>query len=149
MNGNNIPKISCFGTCFDSNGKKIDICRFGAPEVLRFQHRCAKSDVWSFGCLIWECVTLGGTLYANISSNEIISRIKEGVRPERVPYIHNDMHQLLLNCWQIEPSERPTFSEITSILWQFLSSPQHILSFKRREGYTLPYYLPSLEEQNI
>lgn len=143
----NIPKISCFGVCFDDNGRKVDSNRYSAPEVLRFQHLCIQSDIWSFGCLIWECCSLGGTLYPEIQSNDLCSRIKEGVRPERIHYIHNDMHQLLINCWQIEPSERPTFSEITSVLWQFLSSPQHILSFQRREGYTLPCYLPLLEIQ--
>lgn len=148
MTGANIPKIAFFGMCFDSNGKRIDTSRFSAPEVLRFQHLCIQSDVWSFGCLIWECCSLGGTLFPSINSNELVSRIKEGARPERIPYIHNDMHQLLLNCWQIEPSERPTFPEITSLLWQFLSSPQHILTFRRPDGYTLPYYLPLLEEQN-
>lgn len=148
MTRDNIPKISCFEGCFDINGKKVDYSRFSAPEVLRFQHHCLQGDVWSFGCLAWEIISLGGTLYPSINSNEITIRIYEGVRPESIPYIHNDMHQLLLNCWQIEPSERPTFSEITSALWLFLSSPQHILSFKRREGYTLPYYLPLLEELN-
>lgn len=147
MTTDNTPKISCFGICFDKNGKKFDLDRFSAPEVLRFQHNCIQSDVWSFGCVIWECCSLGGTLYPQVNSNDLVSHINKGMRPERLPYVCNDMFQLLLNCWQIIPSERPTFSEITSILWQFLSSPKHILSFKRQGGYTLPYYLPLLEEQ--
>lgn len=148
MTKDNVPKISCFGQCFDTSGKLIDLSRWSAPEMLRFQHLSIQGDIWSFGCVIWECLAIGGTLYPRINANELIFRIKEGLRPEPLPYVHNDMHQLLLNCWQQEPSERPSFSEITSVLWQFLSSPQHILSFQRREGYTLPYYLPLLEEQN-
>lgn len=149
ITNDNVPKIACFETCFDSNGKKIDLSRWYAPEVLRFQHISPQSDIWSFGCIIWECCSLGGTLYANVNANELIWRIKEGVRPERISYIHDDMQQLMLNCWQLEPNERASFSEITSTLWQFLSSPQHILSFTIQDHHELPRYLPLLEEQMI
>lgn len=142
-----MPKITCFETCFDINGTKIDLSRWSAPEVLRFQHSTLQSDIWSFGCLIWECVSLGGTLYGNIDTNNLVWRIIEGTRPNRIPYIHEDMQQLMLNTWQLGPSDRASFSEITSSLWQFLSSPLHILSFKRQDKYELPIYLPKLEEQ--
>lgn len=142
-------KISCFGaTPIDNHGKLIDLTRWNAPEVLRFQHYSDRSDVWSFGCLIWECCALGGTLYPSINSNDLIARIKAGVRPDRIPFVFDDINQLMFNCWQLEPSERPTFSDISFTLRQFLSSPQHILSFKRQEGHLLPYYLPLLEVQN-
>lgn len=53
-------KISAFGaTPFDDQHKTIDLLRWSAPEVLRFQHHSVKSDVWSFACLIWECCSLG------------------------------------------------------------------------------------------
>lgn len=142
----NIPKIGCFGTAFNDNGKAIDVSRWSAPEVLRFQHYSTQGDIWSFGCLIWECCSLGATLFPSINSNDLATRIKDGALPERIAYAHDEMYQLLLNCWQLEPSERTSFSEITSVLWQFLASPQHILSFKRVPGRTLLYYSPSLEE---
>lgn len=53
-------KISGFGaTPFDEHHKTIDLIRWSAPEVLRFQHYSVKSDVWSFSCLMWECCSLG------------------------------------------------------------------------------------------
>lgn len=142
-------KLNCFGaTPFDNHGKTIDLSRWSAPEVLRFQHYSERSDIYSFGCLIWECCSLGGTLYPSINSSELIARIKAGVRPEQIPFVYEDMNQLLFNCWQLEPSERPSFSEISMTLRHFLSSPQHVLSFKRQDGYLLPYYLPMLEVQH-
>lgn len=143
-------KISCFGaTPYDSHGKTIDISRWNAPEVLRFQYHSERSDVWSFACLMWECCSLGGTLYANINSNDLVARIKSGARPERIQFVFDDMNQLLLNCWQLEPSERPSFSELSHTLRQLLTSPDHVLSFDRREGFLLPYYLPLLEVHHI
>lgn len=84
--------------------------RWSAPEVLRFQYYSSQSDVWSMGCLIWECCALGGTLYSTIDSNDLCLRIKNGALPERISYVFDDMNQLLLNCLQLEPSERPSFS---------------------------------------
>lgn len=143
----NKVKIGCFGNVFNDHGKEVDLSRWSAPEVLRFQHYTTQSDVWSFGCLIWECLSVGATLYSKVNSNDLTSRISHGLLPERISYVQDDMQQLLLNCWQMEPSERTTFSEITSILWQFISSPHHILSFKIGGENVLPY-LPLLEMRN-
>lgn len=106
----NRPKISCFGCVFNSRGMKVDLNRWSAPEVLRFQFFSIQSDVWSFGCLMWECCSLGGTLFSSINSNDLCLRIKNGALPEKISYVFDDMNQLLLNCWQLEPSERPSCS---------------------------------------
>lgn len=92
---------------------------------------------------------MGGTLYSSINSNDLATRIKDGATPDPIPYVNDDMRQLLINCWQLEPSERIKFKDITSDLWTFLASPQHILSFERRLGSTLPFYSPSLEAQSF
>lgn len=149
MTNSNIPKISIFGTPFNKHGKNVDLSRWSAPEVLRFQHYSTYSDVWSFACIMWEVCSLGGTLYSNIDSNDLVYRMKEGFRPERLSFVHDDMFQLLHNCWQLEPNERPpSFGDITSLLWQFLSSPKHIISFKNSGKNMLPKHLPLLEEQH-
>lgn len=88
---------------------------------------------------------LGGTLYANVSSGDLMQRIKGGARPEHVPFVFDDMYQLMLNCWQMDPGERPSFEDIRFALRQMQTSPTHVLSFNRREGIVLPYYLPLLE----
>lgn len=149
MTSDETAKISCSGaTPFDSHGKQIDLTRWMAPEVLRFRHYSERSDVWSFGCLIWECCSLGGTLYPSTNSNDLIAHIKAGARPDRIPFVFDDITQLIANCLQLEPSERPNISDISSTLRQLLASPQHTLTFKRQEGHLLPYYLPLLEVQN-
>lgn len=143
-------KLSCFGaTPYDDHGKTIDLSRWHAPEVLRFQHHSNRGDVWSFGCLMWEVCCLGATPYANVSAGDLAARIKAGTRPERVNFIFDDMYHLFANCWELDPSERPAFSDISHTLRQLLTSPQHVLSFKRQDGTILPYYLPLLEMQTM
>lgn len=149
MTANDVVKISAFGaTPHDDHGKSIDIARWCAPEVLRFQHYTTKSDIWSFGCLMWECCCLGGTLYANTSCGDLVGRIKAGIRPEQVPFIYDDVYQLMLNCWDLDPSDRTNFEDISMGLRQVLTSPEHALSFNRRDGIVLPYYLPLLENES-
>lgn len=87
-------------------------------------------------------------MYANISSGDLVARVTNGARPEHSSFMFDDIYQLMLNCWQLEPSERPTFEDISHLLRQLLTSPKHTLSFDRRDGVLLPYYLPLLEQEN-
>ncbi|XP_067617277.1 putative inactive tyrosine-protein kinase Wsck [Eurosta solidaginis] len=147
-------KVSLFGPIpYVQNEKRIDITRWLAPEALRYQHFSVKSDVWAFACVAWECCTLGGTLYANITNTQqLLEAIKSGSRPARPTYVFQDLYQLLLNCWQLEPSERINFDEIAYNVRQLMTSPRHALCFDRTTDApdnnvldTLPYYMPMLE----
>ncbi|MCL4137254.1 UNVERIFIED_CONTAM: hypothetical protein GTU68_030781, partial [Idotea baltica] len=54
------PKITGFGLLHFHNDVYIpDYRRWQAPEVLRSKVSSCRSDLWSFGCLMWEVVTLG------------------------------------------------------------------------------------------
>ncbi|XP_055919435.1 putative inactive tyrosine-protein kinase Wsck isoform X2 [Eupeodes corollae] len=142
-------KVSLFGPItYAEESKKVDISRWLAPEVLRFQHYSTKSDIWSFACLAWECCTLGATPYANITSQDLLPRIKNGLRPEQPPFVYSDLYQLFLNCWQLEPSDRPDFEDVAFNVRQVLTSPTHALSFRRDDRVALPYFLPLLEMHN-
>ena len=55
-----------------------------APECLSESLYTSRSDVWSFGILLWEMATLGGVPYPSLSTVESISRsLKEGHRMEQ------------------------------------------------------------------
>ncbi|XP_023162330.2 putative tyrosine-protein kinase Wsck [Drosophila hydei] len=144
-------KLCVFGPLHyvTNNGQQLDLDRWLAPEVLRHQHYTTKSDVWSFACVAWECCALGGTPYANIaSSQQLLEAIRTGVRPAQPAYVYGDLFQLLLNCWQLEPSERIGFEDVAFGIRQLMTSPRHALCFDRSPTdpmETLPLYLPMLE----
>jgi len=124
--------------------------RWLAPEVLRHQHHhSTRSDVWSLACVAWECCALGGTPYANAvaSNQQLLEAIRSAVRPAQPAYVYGDLYQLLLNCWQLEPSERSSCEDVAFGVRQLMTSPRHALSFDRVAGGldTLPPYLPQLE----
>ncbi|KAH8265094.1 hypothetical protein KR044_010369, partial [Drosophila immigrans] len=146
-------KLSYFGPqhYVNGNGQQLDLCRWLAPEVLRHgqSHATVKSDVWSFACTAWECCALGGTPYANIpTSHQLLEAIRAGERPAQPAYVYRDLYQLLLNCWQLEPSERIEFEDVSLGIRQLMTSAKHALCFDRSTTdtlETLPLYLPMLE----
>nr|XP_012135044.1 PREDICTED: putative tyrosine-protein kinase Wsck [Megachile rotundata] len=84
--------------CFD-NGKKHQ------PGV-----------VWSFGVLLWEMFSMGGTPYSNILlDNEVEEAVGGGARLPQLQDTPDPLYEVMSSCWQIETQERPTFSELTRL----------------------------------
>uniref|UniRef100_A0A8C6SDP3 receptor protein-tyrosine kinase n=1 Tax=Neogobius melanostomus TaxID=47308 RepID=A0A8C6SDP3_9GOBI len=75
-----------------------------------------QSDVWSFGVLLWEIVTLGGNPYPGIAPERLFNLLKTGYRMERPENCSEEMYSLMLRCWKQEADKRPTFSDISKEL---------------------------------
>ena len=59
-----------------------------AIESLRDLVFSIKSDVWSFGVVLWELFTLAETPYPNIQVDAVYQKLTEGYRmscPEHAP----------------------------------------------------------------
>lgn len=50
--------------------------RWMAPESLYDNIFTVKSDIWSFGILMWEIVTLGSTPYPGIAAAEVMKKVR-------------------------------------------------------------------------
>uniref|UniRef100_A0A182PZM0 Tyrosine-protein kinase Wsck n=1 Tax=Anopheles farauti TaxID=69004 RepID=A0A182PZM0_9DIPT len=140
-------KVSAFGPPLhaEDTGGAIAIARWHAPEVIKFQNHSTKSDVWSFGLLIWECCCLGATPYGTTTTDNLFAAIRAGQKPERPAFMYEDLYQLCLNCWDLDASDRPTFDDLRRYLRQTLPMLRYLLSFERKQNVQLPPYLPHLE----
>jgi len=56
---------------------------------------------------MWEVFT-NGALPPALSLKEL----REGRRLPQPEHCHNSVYKLMLDCWQYDPENRPTFSEI-------------------------------------
>ncbi|XP_072037352.1 uncharacterized protein [Amphiura filiformis] len=91
--------------------------RWLSIESLTRKTYTTKSDVWSFGILLWEIATFGGTPYAGMETKHLAYHLTtEGYRMPKPDNCEHEMYDLMRQCWQEDPDDRPTFAAIVGIL---------------------------------
>ncbi|XP_044256140.1 fibroblast growth factor receptor homolog 1-like isoform X2 [Tribolium madens] len=139
-------KIADFGLardihCNDYYRKTTDgrlPVKWMAPEALFHRVYTTQSDVWSYGILLWEIMTLGGTPYPSVPSVEkLFQLLRNGHRMEKPPCCSLEIYILMRECWSYKPNERPTFSQLVEDL-------DRILTITANEEY-LDLGLPQLD----
>ncbi|XP_036028199.1 vascular endothelial growth factor receptor 1 [Onychomys torridus] len=131
LSENNVVKICDFGLARDIY-KNPDYVRKGdtrlplkwmAPESIFDKIYSTKSDVWSYGVLLWEIFSLGGSPYPGVQMDEdFCSRLKEGMRMRSPEYATPEIYQIMLDCWHKDPKERPRFAELVEKLGDLLQA---------------------------
>ncbi|KAL0840767.1 hypothetical protein ABMA28_015950 [Loxostege sticticalis] len=96
--------------------------RWMAPEALLYNVYSHHTDVWAFGILLWEIVTLGSTPYAAMSGREVLAAVTEGYRLERPPHCKPQLYRAMHSCWHADPSQRPTFAALKAQLAELLDN---------------------------
>uniref|UniRef100_A0A8C1YK81 Fibroblast growth factor receptor n=1 Tax=Cyprinus carpio TaxID=7962 RepID=A0A8C1YK81_CYPCA len=92
-----------------------------APEALFDRIYTHQSDVWSFGVLLWEIFTLGGSPYPGVPVEELFKLLKEGHRMDRPSTCTHELYMMMRDCWHAVPSQRPTFKQLVEDLDRTLS----------------------------
>ncbi|XP_059488144.1 proto-oncogene tyrosine-protein kinase receptor Ret isoform X2 [Neocloeon triangulifer] len=120
-----VCKVSDFGlsrdvyeddTYLKQSRGKVPV-KWMALESLSEQVYTSKSDVWSYGVLIWELLTLGLAPYPGIAIQSLFDLLRAGYRMENpVPNSNCKLYHLMQACWEVHPVRRPSFKHITSIL---------------------------------
>lgn len=83
-----------------------------APEAIFSDEFSEKSDVWSYGVLVWEVYSLGQTPFEDRPDEEVLKCIKDDLRltkPENCP---DTMASVMKKCWDTSPDARPTFDKL-------------------------------------
>ncbi|KAJ8048433.1 Myoblast growth factor receptor egl-15 [Holothuria leucospilota] len=70
------------------------------------------ADIWSYGVVLYEVFTLGGTPYPGIEGRFLVPQLKKGYRMEQPAHCPDYVYEIMQRCWQEEPSERIKFQEI-------------------------------------
>ncbi|CAG11565.1 unnamed protein product, partial [Tetraodon nigroviridis] len=138
---NLVAKIADFGL---SRGEEVYVkktmgrlpVRWMAIESLNYSVYTTKSDVWSFGVLLWEIVSLGGTPYCGMTCAELYEKLPQGFRMEKPKNCDDEVYELMKQCWRDRPYERPPFSQISVQLSRMQEARKAYVNMALFENFT-------------
>ncbi|CAF0898766.1 unnamed protein product [Adineta steineri] len=114
-----VVKIADFGLAKILQGGRLLVDResqfpikWTAPEAATKKEYTTKSDVWSFGILLYELITHGSNPYPGMSNNEALQAVLSGYRMLKPNDCHELYYQIMCSCWQENPDNRPTFETL-------------------------------------
>ncbi|KAM7324428.1 hypothetical protein ACRRTK_016733 [Alexandromys fortis] len=117
--------------------------RWMAIESLNYSVYTTKSDVWSFGVLLWEIVSLGGTPYCGMTCAELYEKLPQGYRMEQPRNCDDEVtptpihrYELMRQCWRDRPYERPPFAQIALQLGRMLEARKAYVNMSLFENFT-------------
>ncbi|GBC47933.2 kinase-like domain-containing protein [Rhizophagus irregularis DAOM 181602=DAOM 197198] len=121
------------------NNEIYGVIPYIAPEIFKGAAFSQKSDIYSFGMIMWE-LTTGCKPFASVEhDHNLIFKILDGERPkitEDTPECYAD---LMKKCWDSNPSKRPTIDKICNTIldwtWTAMINLQFetIMEFERAE----------------
>ena len=101
--------------CIATEDEGIPV-RWSAPEVIQKRIFCLKSDVWSYGVLMYEIATCGCMPYSNQTNLEVLDYIIAGHHMHRPSNCSENFYSLMIECWKQDPWTRPTFEALADLL---------------------------------
>ncbi|TKR86890.1 hypothetical protein L596_011392 [Steinernema carpocapsae] len=130
VDAENNAKIGDFGLCMNMSSVTGSVSRKNgvfisasgrlpikwlALECLQKHEFSSKSDVWSFGIVLYEMYTFGGVPFQGIDTDKLLNFLELGGRPEKPDLCNDEMYEIMQKCWREHPEERPTFQELLTI----------------------------------
>ncbi|KHJ92410.1 protein tyrosine kinase [Oesophagostomum dentatum] len=88
-----------------------------APEVLENNIFTLKSDVWSFGILVWEIMSDGAVPYEGLPNVKVKEMMLQGKHNKFPPGTNAEVVKLVqTRCWMRDPASRCTMLEVAKIM---------------------------------
>ena len=107
--------------------------RWMPPESLLYGRFTIKSDVWSYGVLMWEVFTFAARPYFGATNHEVIDKIRGMVLLDCPPICTQEIYTIMVQCWEKMPIKRPLIGQILEALERLQNS--NITVVKDIENY--------------
>nr|XP_053654657.1 ALK tyrosine kinase receptor-like [Cherax quadricarinatus] len=138
-----VVKIADFGMARDiyrndyyrKGGKAMLPVKWMPPEAFLDGIFTSKTDIWSFGVLLWEVMSLGYMPYPGRGNQEVMQLVTNGGRLEPPTNCPGPVYRIMTQCWHPIPDERPSFTTILERLGYCVQDPDvvsHVLPVFQR-----------------
>lgn len=134
LNDKLIVKVADFGLSRDiyerdyysSDNKKSKLpVKWMALESLENGTYNTKTDVWSYGVVLWELFTRGVNPYPTVDNWDMPKYLKLGRRMDKPDYCPNRIYDIMLRCWEFDQNLRPDFATIINELTELSEMEKH------------------------
>lgn len=161
------PKVSDFGmsrVVSDENSREgqtnstVGPIKWMSPESLRDRTYSEKSDVWSYGVLLFE-ILVGGAPYSKMELLEVAVQTRDqGLTPmaelkaeeaTRNLQIPEYIKELMELCFKYSPEERPTFVEIAQFLEEHRPANSNYDTIPADENHTAKVNKKGKKEKTV
>ncbi|XP_050092678.1 platelet-derived growth factor receptor alpha-like [Anopheles aquasalis] len=118
---NNVVKICDFGLArsiyrrnnYKKKGEDPLPFKWLALECIADNVFSISSDVWAYGIVLWELFSLGQVPYPGLDANEqLYHKIRDGYRMDQPQYANQNIYDVMLHCWYVNPETRPSFYDL-------------------------------------
>ena len=76
-----------------------EIVMMSYAQALNYKKYSTASDVWSFGCVMYEIWSLGHKPFDTYSKLDCIKFVDEGIRLPPPPGCPKTIYTLMIDCW--------------------------------------------------
>lgn len=104
--------------------------KWTASEALLYGRYTTKSDVWSFGIVLYEIFTIGGSPYPKIDGRKIAHLLSQGYRMPKPRHVDDTLYRIMQDCWQENPDDRPVFESLRNDLKEMENQHQRLINMQ-------------------
>ncbi|NWU70622.1 STYK1 kinase, partial [Pterocles burchelli] len=90
--------------------------KWQAPEQLLKKPPSIKADIWSFGILLYEMITLGAPPYPEVPPSDILSYLQRQNIMKQPSSCQQVMYSIMKSCWQWNAANRPSPADLIQSL---------------------------------
>ncbi|XP_025047076.1 tyrosine-protein kinase STYK1 isoform X1 [Alligator sinensis] len=90
--------------------------KWQAPERLLKRPPSIKADIWSFGILLYEMITLGAPPYPEVPPPDILQHLQRRNIMKQPSSCQPVMYGIMQTCWQWNATDRPSPAELLQYL---------------------------------
>ncbi|XP_071841831.1 uncharacterized protein [Apostichopus japonicus] len=112
-----------------------------APETVFIGSYLEKSDVWSFGVVLWEIFTLGETPYGGLTCDEIENKLRRKEYLEQPMACAGGIFGAMLSMWSQTIDKRPSFASLQMTLQGLLNDMRKSFSCDAADDEDPRYFI--------